>query len=295
MKTMRRTKNKTLAFAHITFLPEDCCPYGCRIRSVTAVTETGKRFSFTLDETHYADARNDLNAAFYCFCRENGLHRANGEVWWSSSHMKEYEPLSPCPDCSKRPCFYFVDDMLCRCNIQMRSLREEYASFRFTVPGWPSWEEFLAQNDYDEGAEPYEGRRLYPLVSAFRREDYSEEELALAEAFIESHLDAAFADRYRCSFETYLDAGALVSAALTLLEHAPERCKEVISAAFEVCLNKSRDEQLHFYDFLEEVLLRENGGIVDLRKDPLNTPFNKLLSSIPRLRAWKEKMDTNWD
>ena len=292
---MRRQKIKTLAFAHIVFLPENCCPHGCRIHSVTAVTEAGKRFSFTLDQKHYADARNDLNAAFYCFCRENGLHRANGEVWWSSSHMKEFEPLPACPDCSKRPCFYFVDDMLCCYNTQMKSLREEYAACRFTVPGWPSWEEFLKQNDYDEGAEPYEGRRLYPLVSAFRREDYSEEELALAEAFIESHLDAAFADRYRCSFETYLDAGALVSAALTLLEHAPERCKEVISAAFEVCLNKSRDEQLHFYDFLEEVLLRENGGIVDLRMDPRETAFNKLLSSIPGLRAWKDKMEKDWD
>lgn len=104
---------KKRVFAHVFLLPKSFCKYGVRVRSLVAVSDGGKEFRCEADHTRYRGSVSEGKAAFISFCRECGVKRGRGEVWFSESVVRVADGAAPlCDDCPKRGCSHIASGPL---------------------------------------------------------------------------------------------------------------------------------------------------------------------------------------
>lgn len=248
---------KKKVFAHIFLLPKSICEYGSRVFSLVAVSDDGKEFRREADQTRYRESVGEVKAAFVTFCRECGVKRGRGEVWYSESVLEEFDQEVPaCADCQKRSCFYFVNYMLCQHSINTLWFDYEYEIRSFQLPDEETFQRFQKRCGYDEAKEPYAGRDLYRRYKEeIDKEKFTQEECLRMEEFIRNNREVAYADRYsfRCweKNKAYLQ---LIEAILRLYRDAPALCKNGLDCICENCESKSREEQHALFAFLESLL-----------------------------------------
>lgn len=248
---------KRKVFAHMFLLPKSICEYGSRVFSLVAVSDDGKEFRREVDQTRYRESVGEVKAAFVTFCRECGVKRGRGEVWYSESVLEEFHQEIPaCADCQKRSCFYFVNYMLCQHSINTLWLDYEYEIRSFQLPQEETFQRFQERCGYDKAKEPYAGRDLYRRhKEEIDKEKFTQEECLRMEEFIRNNREVAYADRYsfRCweKNKAYLQ---LIEAILRLYRDAPTLCQNGIDCLCENCESKSREEQRALFAFLESLL-----------------------------------------
>lgn len=248
---------KKKVFAHMFLLPKSICEYGSRVFSLVAVSDDGKEFRREADQTRYGESVGEVKAAFVTFCRECGVKRGRGEVWYSESVLEEFDQEVPaCADCQKRSCFYFVNYMPCQHSINTLWFDYEYEIRSFQLPDKETFQRFQKRCGYDEAKEPYAGRDLYRRYKEeIDKEKFTQEECLRMEEFIRNNREVAYADRYsfRCweKNKAYLQ---LIEAILRLYRDAPALCKNGIDCICENCESKSREEQHALFVFLESLL-----------------------------------------
>ena len=248
---------KKKVFAHMFLLPKSICEYGSRVFSLVAVSDDGKEFRREVDQTRNRESVGEVKAAFVTFCRECGVKRGRGEVWYSESVLEEFHQEVPaCADCQKRSCFYFVNYMLCQHSINTLWFDYEYEIRSFQLPDEETFQRFQKRCGYDAAKEPYAGRDLYRRYKEeIDKEKFTQEECLRMEEFIRNNREVAYADRYsfRCweKNKAYLQ---LIEAILRLYRDAPALCKNGLDCICENCESKSREEQHALFAFIESLL-----------------------------------------
>lgn len=248
---------KRKVFAHMFLLPKSICEYGNRVFSLVAVSDDGKEFRREADQTRYRESVGEVKEAFVTFCRECGVKRGRGEVWYSESVLEEFDQEVPaCADCQKRSCFYFVNYMLCQHSINTLWFDYEYEIRSFQLPDEETFQRFQKRCGYDAAKEPYAGRDLYRRYKEeIDKEKFTQEECLRMEEFIRNNREVAYADRYsfRCweKNKAYLQ---LIEAILRLYRDTPTLCQNGIDCICENCESKSREEQRALFAFIESLL-----------------------------------------
>ena len=248
---------KRKVFAHMFLLPKSICEYGSRVFSLVAGSDDGKEFRREVDQTRYRESVGEVKAAFVTFCRECGVKRGRGEVWYSESVLEEFHQEVPaCTDCQKRSCFYFVNYMLCQHSINTQWLDYEYEIRSFQLSEEETFQRFQERCGYDAAKEPYAGRDLYRRYKEeIDKGKVTQAECLRMEEFIRNNREVAYADRYffRCweKNKTYLQ---LIEAILRLFRDAPSLCKNGLDCLCEKCESKSREEQRALFAFIESLL-----------------------------------------
>ena len=243
-------------FAHVFMLPKRYCEYGSRAHSIVAVSNDDSEFRFEIDQCRYGESHAEMKRAFLLFCRECGVKRGRGEVWYSESVKEEFqEDISLCGDCPKRSCFHFVNDMLCLYSIKTLWLDYEYEKRCFHLPEAETFAEFKQKYGYDAAKEPYAGRDLYCRYKEdIDKEKFTEEECLRMGEFIRNHFEIIYTDEIG---QTWLQRKVyfqVMEAVLRLFRDAPALCKNGINYICENCGSKSNEEQRKLFAFLENLM-----------------------------------------
>ena len=244
-------------FAHVFLLPKRFCKHAVRIQSLVAISDGGKEFRRTADQTRYRESVRDVKAAFISFCRECGVKRCRGEVWFSESVVRVAGGTVPlCEDCPKRGCSHIASGLLGLYDIMAVSFEKRYERHNFHLPKAETFEKFQEHCGYDEAKEPYAGLDLYRrFKEEIDKEKFTEEECLRMAEFIRNNRGVVYANRYsfRCreKEKVYLQ---LIEAILRLYRDAPALCKNGIDCISENYEGKSREEQRALFAFLESLL-----------------------------------------
>lgn len=185
-------------FAHAYMMPEALCC--CRVKSLVAVSEDGKEFSFEVDQTDYSKSASEMWEAFCAYCRELGLQRGRDEVWFSSSDCERFDgKFVPCPACKFSVCFSLGDNFEYLGNWETMHMEYEYPEKCIHLAHPVSFEEFKAQSGYDVSREPYAGLELYRKFSAeIDKERYTEEECERMAKYIADEREGLIFDPVQC-------------------------------------------------------------------------------------------------
>ena len=113
-------------FAHGYLVPKERCGCGCRTARLVAVSEEGREFSYTVDESRYALSGWELWDAFEAYLKECGIVPGD-EIWFSQSYDETFQGTpAPCEPCSYSNRFVLSDNMEYLLPNGMKELRYEY-------------------------------------------------------------------------------------------------------------------------------------------------------------------------
>ena len=148
-------------FAHGYLVPKEMCGCGCRTARLVAVSEDGREFSYTVDESRYALSGWELWDAFEAYLKECGIAPGD-EIWFSQSYDQTFQgTLAPCEPCSYSNCFVLSDNMEYLLPNGMKELRYEYLLRAAFLGRKQSFDAFQKECGYDPANEPYAGREFY--------------------------------------------------------------------------------------------------------------------------------------
>ena len=148
-------------FAHGYLVPKEMCGCGCRTARLVAVSEDGREFSYTVDESRYALSGWELWDAFQAYLKECGIAPGD-DIWFSQSYDQTFQgTLAPCEPCSYSNCFVLSDNMEYLLPNGMKELRYEYLLRAAFLERRQTFDEFRKECGYDPANEPYAGRELY--------------------------------------------------------------------------------------------------------------------------------------
>ena len=106
-----RCEKQRKVFAHGYLVPKESCGCGCRTVRLVAVSEDGREFSYTVDESRYALSGSELWDAFEAYLKECGIAPGD-EIWFSQSYDETFRgTLAPCEPCRYSNCFVLSDNM----------------------------------------------------------------------------------------------------------------------------------------------------------------------------------------
>ena len=157
---VKREKQRKV-FAHGYLVPEEKCGCGCRTARLVAVSEDGREFSYTVDQSRYALSGGELWDAFEGYLKECGIAPGD-EIWFSQSYDEGFSAtLTPCEPCRYSNCFNLADNMGYLTHNCMKELRYEYVCRAAFLERKRSFCAFQKECGYDPANEPYAGRELY--------------------------------------------------------------------------------------------------------------------------------------
>ena len=237
-----RCEKQRKVFAHGYLVPKETCGCGCRTARLVAVSEDGREFSYTVDESRYALSGWELWDAFEAYLKECYL-APGGEIWFSQSYDETFRgTLAPCEPCNYSNCFVLSDNMEYFLPNGMKELRYEYLLRAAFLERKQSFDEFRKECGYDPANEPYAGRELYHAYKQqVDKDEFSPEECGKIAAYLRAGIGKIGA------------VGELVwvEALRVLLRDAPALFAEVLDEFCTMYEGLNEDERETWAGFIE--------------------------------------------
>lgn len=238
-----------IIFAHALLVPEDVCHEDCKVIKFTAVSSDGKRFCYEPDLNDYCRDGWQMWDAFAAFCKECGLTKRRGDVWFASSHEERATSYAPCNPCNTANCFDIFDQLCYLAEWETMFFEREYYCKSFLCKSRLTYDEFCKNCGYESLKDAEDVRGLYvKFKENIDKDIYSRVECVEIAQYVHDNICGIYGG---ADTRTWLDMQIFIAhSLLRLARSARDMFEDVFDFLCDDCKKRNRAEQKIFYDFL---------------------------------------------
>ena len=236
-------------FAHALLVPEDVCREDCKVIKFTAISADGKRFCYEPDLNDYCRDGWQMWDAFAAFCKECGLTKRRGDVWFASSHEERATSYAPCNPCNTANCFDIFDQLCYLAEWETMFFEREYYCKSFLCKPRLTYDEFCKNCGYESLKDAEDVRGLYiKFKEDIDKDIYSRAECVEIVQYVHDNIGGIYGG---ADTRTWLDMQIFIThSLLRLARSARDIFEDVFDFLCDDCKKRNRAEQKIFYDFL---------------------------------------------